>query len=157
MSLVVSIPASTAAGDGAPVSAGDWFPTIAPADVRAVMRLGDTVTPDRLRAAIVAAIATVLVDLDDWLAEQTALGVAKLADVPAPQIDGESTKEHAWRRAVMSYAAADLAEVSADISSTNEGLHRAAEIALPVDQHRRNGLQAIRDIKGRRRSRVVSI
>lgn len=157
MSLVVSIPASTASGDGEPVSAGEWFPTIAPADVRAIMRLGDTVTPDRLRSAIVAAVATALVDLGDWQTEQAALGFAKLSDVPAPVIDGLSIKEHAWRRAVMSYAAADLAELSADISSTNEGLHRAAEIALPVDQHRRNGLQAIRDIKGKRRSKVSVI
>lgn len=157
MTFSVSIPASIAAGDGEPVSAGDWYPAIAPADVRAAMRLGDVVTPTRLRAAIVAAIATVQRDLAAWATTQLAAGHDSLAEVPADSIDGVSTKVRAWTRAVMSAAAADLLETHAEISATGDGLHRAAEVALPVEQHRRNALHAIRDILGKRRSKVALI
>ncbi len=155
MSLSVTIPAR--ANDGTAVSAGEWYPDIAPADVRAAMRLGDTVTADRLRAAIIAAIATVGRDLATWTALQAAAGHATLDDVPADQIDGKSVLVLAWRRAVMSYAAADLLETHAEISATNDGLQRAADVGLPIDQHRRNALHAIRDILGKRRSKVALI
>ncbi|WP_019833758.1 head completion/stabilization protein [Sphingomonas sp. PR090111-T3T-6A] len=154
MALVVSIPAAASAADGAPVSAGDWWPEIAPADVRALMKLPETIPAARLRVAIVNGMASALTDLADWQACQQAAGVARLSDIAAPEIDGVSSRVQAWRRAVMSYAAADLSEMSAEISATNEGLHRAAENALPVDAHLRNALHAIRDIKGKRRSKV---
>lgn len=157
MSLVVSIPASAASADGDPVSAGDWWPSIAPADVRDVMKLPETIPAARLREAIINGIASALTELGQWQACQQAAGVAKLADVPAPVIDGQSSRVQAWRRAVMSYVAADLSEMSAEISATSEGLHRAAENALPVDAHLRNAVRAIRDIKGKRRAKVSVI
>jgi len=155
MSLSVTIPART--NDGDAVSAGDWYPAVAPADVRTAMRLGETVTPERLRAAIVGAIVTVNRDLATWAALQGEAGYPKLEDVPAGQVDGTSMIILAWRRAVMSYAAADLLETHAEISATNDGLQRAAEVALPVEQHRRNALHAIRDILGKRRSKVALV
>ena len=156
MSLSVSIPAPVAP-DGGPVAADAFLPAVAPDAVRAAMRLGTTVAPARLRAAIVAAIATAARDLDAWRIEQIASGHDTLASVPAPAIDGVSAKVQAWQRAVMSYAAADLAETHAEISATADGLQRAGEVAIPVDQHRRNALHAIRDIIGKRRARVALI
>jgi hypothetical protein len=155
MSLSVTIPART--DDGTPVNVGSWYPEIAPGDVRKAMRLGDTVTADRLRAALIAAIVTVGNDLATWKAAQQSKSELSLADLPAEEIDGESVLVHAWRRAVMSYAAADLCETHAEISATNDGLQRATEVGLPVDQHRRNALHAIRDILGKRRSKIALI
>ena len=134
-----------------------WFPGVTLEEVRDVMRLGTTITDARLAAAIRAAMMTVTVELRDWKARQVAAGYVVLEAVPGDTIDWEPANFHLYKRAIGSFAAADLAETHNDITATGEGKDRIEERVLSADDHRRNGTHAIRDILGVGRTTVELI
>ena len=157
MSFIAIVNPPTAAQE--PVVQNDgWFPNIDPADLRATARLDGTVTPARLRHALIAAMASVNAELGIWQSGQAFIGHATLADVPAPAIGGESVKVQHYRRAVYAAVQADLAEAYREIDVTPQSAGKAARVTdkidLKVDEHRRNLRWAISDILGLRRTTV---
>jgi len=111
----------------------------------------------RVTDAIITAIITTSIELMLWKMNHVDAGVEKLEDLPGDTIAGEKMIVHLWRRAVYSFVAAELAENSRDISATKDGSDRAEEKALTADDHRRNGLHAIRDMLGVGRTTVELI
>lgn len=141
------------------VGNADWFPAMDPAQVRNACRLDGTVTVDRLRPALMDAMLTVNAELQDWADEQRIRwGYASLADVPAPQVGGDSAKVLYYRRAVHACLQADLAEAYRNLSTVPAGAGKAdrvlEDLAIQVDQHRRNQRWAIADLLGRPRCTV---
>lgn len=141
------------------VSNGTWFPDMDPAQVRNACRLDGTVTADRLRPALMDAMLSVNAELQDWADEQrTRWGYACLANVPARQVDGESAKVLYYRRAVHACLQADLAEAYRNLSTIPSGAGKAdrvlEDLAIQVDQHRRNQRWAIADLLARPRCTV---
>lgn len=136
-----------------------WFPDMDPKAVRAACRLDGTVTAERLRPALVDAMLTVNRELQPWADEQrTRWGYAALADVPAPQVGGESAKLQHYRRAVHACLQADLAEAYRNLSTIPSGMSKGdrvlGDLALEVDEHRRRQRWAISDLLGMARCTV---
>lgn len=148
----VFIPGPSIDSPGAVVACGPFWPDISLSDLRETMRIGNsTITSARLRAAITGAVLTLDQDLSDWRAAREAEGHATLDACPAPTIGGESRLIALYRRAVYAYAAADLVETHGDITATAAGLDKTVHNTMTAEDHRRNGVHAIRDMKGLRR------
>ena len=141
-----------------PAENDPWFPAIDPAQLRATCRLDGTVTPQRLHHALMQALASVNAELWAFKAATQLLGAARLADVPAGQLNGESVKAHHYRRAVYACVQADLAEAYRDIDTTPQSAGKVERVTdrleLKVDEHRRNQRWAISDLLGLRRTTV---
>lgn len=135
----------------APISSGDWYPSIDPTVARQVMRVDGTVTAERLVESLQMAMSTVEDQLDAWQQQQVELGRAKLADVPSKTIGTETRLVLCYRRAVYAEAQADLAEHYANFDSTATGKARGLDMEPTVDDYRRHVRYAIRDILGRPR------
>jgi hypothetical protein len=146
--------ATTATSTPPPISSGDFWPAIDPADMRAVQRVDGTITDARLIACLRLAMASVEDELECWQQQQLALGRDTLADVPAKTIDGTSRLVLLYQRAVYATAKAELIERYADYDATADGKRRADDMACAIDDHRRYARYAIRDILGRPRHTV---
>lgn len=131
-----------------------FFPDIEPAAVRGAARIPTSVTPTRLRAAILGAIMSAEIDLRSFAADSIAAGFATLGDVPAPQLDGQSVQLIRYNRAVALYAKAELVERHRDFDTTAAGGNQADELERSIDELRRDATHAIRDILGRTRTTV---
>lgn len=140
-----------------------WCPSMDPAAVRDACLLDGTITPARLRPALVDAMLTINRQLQVWADAQRALGHASLAEVPGLRIAGESARVLHYRRAVHACLQADLAEAyriqSFAPGGTGKGKQDGVQEALAVrqDDHRRNQHWAVADIVGRARSTVELI
>lgn len=154
MSLI-AIPPAPAAETA--IDCGPFLPAITPTQARAAMRLDGTVTPDRLRTALVTAALAVAGELRGWIEQQQAAGHATLADVPAPRIDGQSAHVFRWQHAVRCLAAAELLERHRNYDSTNEGDREADRLAPQIDDLRRDARWAINDLRGIPRSTIELI
>lgn len=141
------VPEATIVNDG-------FFPDIEPGAVREAARIPTSITPARLRAAILGAIMTVRADLDVYATVQQAAGHATLADVPAPGLDGESVQLIRYHRAVALYAKAELIERHRDFDTTSAGGSQADELTPSIGDLRRDALHAVRDILGKSRTTV---
>jgi len=151
MAGFVSNPPGSIASPPAPdnVVAGDGFyPALTLADVREAMRIPEQVTPLRLREAVIGAVITVTRDLFAWKLAQLAAGRTALEQAATAEIAGEPDTVLLYRRAVYAYAAADLVDTHHDIAASRDGQERAEQRALSADEHRRNGIHAVRDILG---------
>lgn len=131
-----------------------FFPDIDPAFVRAVARIPTSITPARLRAAILGAILSAETDLRGFAASCRAAGHATLAAVPAPRLDGESVHLIRYRRAVALFAKAELIERHRDFDTTAAGGAQADELGASVDDLRRDAIHAIRDMLGKSRTGI---
>lgn len=147
-----STPAPTTPQDS--ISNIPFFPAIQLSQVREVQRLDSTVTPARLRAAVIEAMADVNAELAVWADGHKSLGVAKLADLPADQIDGESIKVQRYRRAVYCRAHASLIERFRSFDATKDGHDEADKLDITVDDLRRDARWAIRDLLGVSRTTI---
>lgn len=155
MSFVVAAPAADPVES--PIASGSFWPAIDPVKLRASHRIDSSITPDRLRAALIEAIASANGELDAWKQTQIAAGHATLAAVPAETVDAVSILLHRYERAVGCIAKADVTEHMRDIDTTNEG-HRQADALDPViDELRRDARWAISAILGIGRSTVELI
>lgn len=160
MSFVALPPASEIEqppAEETPVVNDGFFPDIVPAAVRDAARIPTSITPSRLRAAILGAIMTVEIDLRAFAATWIAAGHATLATVPAPQLDGKSVQLIRYHRAVALYAKAELIERHPDFDTTAAGGAEGDDAATAVGSLRRDAQHAIRDILGVGRTVVESI
>ncbi|MCP1116956.1 head completion/stabilization protein [Robbsia andropogonis] len=156
MSAFIARP--TVSADAAQLIRNDgWFPDIDLTAMRTAMRLDGTVTPERLREAVVDAIGTVNDELRIWQARHRVAGIEKLDSVPASSVDGTSVLVARYRRAVYHFAKADLTERYRDIDTTRAGAHHADELATTIEDTRRNARWAISDIRGDARTTVELI
>jgi hypothetical protein len=155
MPFIAAHPAPEAGAEAVIRNAAFW-PDIEPAACREAMRLDGTVTPARLRGALVEAIAHVNDQLTDWRRTQLALGCTALADVPADSIDDESVQVARYRRAVHCVAAANLAERLRHFDATGKAatVHTQERIDASAEDFRRDAQWAIRDIRGARRALI---
>lgn len=163
MSYIDDVPV-TPGGDPAQavkdITNDGFFPDISMPAMRDAMRLDSTVTNERLRPALVDAILTTNRLLRGWQVEQQTAGVATLADVPAPRIDGESQYVAFYRRAVYSFAKADMFEAYRDYDTTAGALTDKKNMEwmdTAPDVQRRNAHWAINDILGRTHATVELI
>lgn len=131
-----------------------FFPDIDPADVRSVARITDSISPPRLRAAILAAIMSAEIDLRSFAAAQIAAGYATLADVPAPKLDGQSVQLIRYHRVIACYAKAELIDRHRDFDTTGAGMDKADELTPTMGELRRDAMHAIRDMLGKTRTTV---
>ena len=131
-----------------------FFPDIDPAVVREAARITGTITPARLRAAILGAIMTIGQDLRAFAARSAAAGHATLAAVPAPELDGESVQVIRYQRAVAFYAKAELIERHRDFDTTAAGGAQVDELTPSIGELRRDALHAVRDILGKPRTTI---
>lgn len=155
MSFVVTSPAATPAETT--ISNGDFWPAIDPVQMRVAQRIDQSITPERLRAALIEAIASVNDELAAWTAAKIAAGAVTIDDVDADEIDGVSILVQRYFRAVGCTAKADVTEKQRDFDTTNEG-HRQADALNPtIDELRRDARWAISAILGIGRSTVELI
>lgn len=134
-----------------------FFPDIEPANFRAATRQDKTVTPERVREALIQAIAAVNRELDAWQISWELEGKATLAAVPAKQVNEQSVLIHHYLRAVYSLAKAELIERYNDFDATNTGQQRAQELTGEEDTYRRDARWAIADLQGKARTVVELI
>lgn len=137
-----------------PIANDAFFPDIEPAAVREAARIPTSITPARLRAAILGAIMTVFYDLEAFAARSIADGHATLAAVPAPQLDGQSVQLLRYHRAVTLYTKAELIERYRDFDTTAAGGSQADELTPTIGELRRDALHAVRDILGKPRTTI---
>lgn len=151
MAGFISNPPNSIASPPAPsndVPGDGFYPALKLADFKEAMRMPSQVTDLRLRESVVAAIVTVGRDLLAWKLAAIAAGKTAIEDLAAGNVGGEPDTVFLYRRAVYAYAAADLVDTHHDIAASIEGTERAEQRALSADEHRRNGIHAIRDLLG---------
>lgn len=151
------LPAPPAIADD--VIGDGWYPALKISHFQAAMRLGESVSPARAREALLGGFVTAAVGLARWRETQEAAGIAGLAEAPvagklAGMLDGEPLAVILWRRAVYASAAAALVETHGDISATEAGRDRRETRAASADDLRREATAALRDLMGRRRTKV---
>lgn len=134
-----------------------FWPDIDPGHCRAVIRLDQTITAARLRAAIISAMISANQDLQTWQTAQAEAGYAALVDVPAPVIDGQNIKVSLYTRAVYCFAKAELMERYRDYDTGARGDHRADEMTDSVDDYKRQAIVALRDLTNTARTTVELI
>ncbi|MCI4223074.1 head completion/stabilization protein [Dickeya dianthicola] len=110
-----------------------FWPDLDMAHFRDAMRTDGTVTPPRLRQAVLTAISEVNAELFEWRQRQLTAGHTTLAEVPGEQLDGEPERLHLYRRAVWCWARANLAERYRDYDATAAGNKRADALEPAID------------------------
>lgn len=152
-----SIVPGPAANTQAAIVNDGFLPDIEPDTVKADVRVRDTVTPARLRAAVVAAILKIAPDLVAFVAEQKAAGFTRLEDVPGPTLDGKKVSVQLYERAVGAFAKAELIERNRDVDQTAGGQRDSADLDPAIGELCRDARHAIRDLLGRTRTTVELI
>ena len=145
-----------------PVANDPWFPDMNPEDVRNACRLDGTITPARLLPALKAAMLSINAELEAYrLDQQSRLGYASLADVPAPTVGGESAQVLRYQRAVHACLQADLAEAHRNMDTLPAGQGKEARVLealqVQIDEHRRRPRWASSDLLGIARSTIELI
>ena len=117
-----------------------WFPDMDPAAVRDACRIDGSVTAARLLP---------------WADEQrVSWGYARLADVPAPQVGGESAKLLQYRRAIHAALQADLVQTYRGTSTAavgNKFERDHDDLQCTAGDYLRQLRNAIADIRGQAR------
>jgi hypothetical protein len=134
-----------------------WWPDIDAGHMRETLRLDGSVTDMRLEAAAVNAMLSVSRELAEFKARHLADGAASLADIAAPEINGESSLVQLYRRAVYCTAGAELLERYRSYDTTNAGSDNAEQLTPTIDELRRDARWAIRDLLGITHSTVELI
>lgn len=155
-SFIATAPAGTASRPDVVENDG-WFPDIDLGELRTAMRLDGTVTAERLREAVIDAIASANAELATWRDAQLAAGHTSLADVPAPAVGGGSVQLARYRRAVYHLAHADLTERYRDYDATKSGGQKADDLEATTGDARRNARWALNDLRGIARTTVELI
>ena len=125
-----------------------FFPPLKISDFRNQARLDGTVTTARLKDALIAAIAAVNDELEEFKQRSTS---EAFADIPCPKINNESVLVYRYRRAVTCLALANLYERYTSYDTTNDGEKKAELLKDAIDQLRRDARFAISDILKRPR------
>ncbi|WP_018250776.1 head completion/stabilization protein [Sphingomonas melonis] len=142
----------------APVIANDgFFPDIDPADFAQAMSVRDSVTPARRRQALIDGIIAIGNQLAAYREARLLGGIASLAAVASPKIDGESRLVQIYRTAVYSEAKAKLVERYRDVDITKAGKDKVEDLEPSIGELRRDAIWAVRDILGTGRTDVELI
>ena len=152
--MIISAPSTPASEP--PIASSAFWPKIDPVAIREQQRIDNTVPPARLRWAIIEAIATTNQALLAWRFANHD-GVASLAAIAADEIDGTSILVHRYQRAVGCLTKALLLERLRDFDATGKGDRKAEALTDPIDDCRRDHLNAIADITGTPRTTVELI
>lgn len=153
MSFIVPTPVT----EETEIVSGPFWPHVAPAEVRDAHSIDHTVSPIRLRVALIEAIAATNAELKAWRLARQAEGTATLAEIEAETIDDESILVQRYLRAVGSHAKALLLERTRDFDSTAAGDKKADALTPQIDDHWRDYRRAIGDITGAGRCTVELI
>jgi pantothenate kinase-related protein Tda10 len=134
-----------------------WFPDVDPAKLRDQARLDGTVTPARLKEAILAAVADVNQQLAAYKAQQILALHGALAEVPGPDLAEERVWCIHYRHAILAHVQANLDEQYRNFDTTGHGDKKAEPLEATADIHRRNLHTALAAITLRPRSTVELI
>jgi len=140
-----------------PITNDGWFPDVDLVAMRKACRLDGTVTPERLRSAAVTAVLHVNDQLAAWKQAQLDIGLASLADVPSPQIDGSTRAQLLYTRALIGQVQSQLIEQYRDYDTTAKGDKRADAMDPRIDDARRDLRWALSDLQGLPRCTVELI
>lgn len=126
--------------------------------MRTDIRLDGTVTPARLKLAVVDAMLSVNDELQPWSDAQMQAGYTELGDVPAKKVGGVSVKVHQYRKAIYAHVGAALAESYRDMDTLPQGAGKEARVMSALET-RVGGFHqqlrwAIADLQGK--SRVIA-
>lgn len=153
--MTAFIPSDNPAADAPTTVANDgWFPGLALADFYAETGQGKTFAPERVAAAIRAAIIEINTAIAEWRALQTA---DTLETVPATDYGGTSEKVILYRAAVFCRARAQLLANTRDFDSTKDGHDRADKLEATADDYLRQSNEAVSRLTGRARTVVELI
>lgn len=153
--MIVQAPATPASEP--PIVSSPFWPEIDPIEIRDQQRIDNTIAVPRLRGALIEAIATTNNALRTWRQANETLGITSLAAIEAEQIDGTSLLIHRYQRAVGCLAKALIMERTRDFDATGKGDKKAEALTDPIDDCRRDHLNALADITGRPRNTVELI
>ncbi|HEX8583068.1 MAG TPA: head completion/stabilization protein [Allosphingosinicella sp.] len=146
-----------APADAGPTIVNDgFFPDVDPNALRLQARVRETVLPERLREAVLAAMMTIANDLQPWR-ETKAAAVASLDEVPSTTLGGESRLIVLYRRALTCFVKAELIERNRDFDQTGAGQRDVQDLDGSAEELRRDARHAIRDFLGRPRNTVALI
>ncbi|MEJ2794373.1 head completion/stabilization protein [Iodobacter sp. LRB] len=134
-------------------NSGFW-PDIDMADAQLSLRLDGTVTPPRLKMALIAAMASANQDLRKYKATQIGQGFSDLIEVDSDTIDGQHILVGHYIRAVYCLAKASLTERYRDFDSTGDGHNKTGQLSDPIEDLNRDARWAIRDLIGSARASV---
>lgn len=125
-----------------------FFPPLKISDFRNQARLDGTVTTDRLKDALIEAIAAVNDELEEFKQHSTS---EFFTDIPCAKINNESVLVYRYRRAVTCLALANLYERYTSYDITNDGEKKAELLKDSINELRRDARFAISDILKRPR------
>ncbi|HGO5816105.1 TPA: head completion/stabilization protein [Mannheimia haemolytica] len=128
-----------------------FFPNIELLEVRNAMRIDGTVINERLKQAVIEAMATVNADLKAYRLNAQQAQKANLQACDDEQINGESVLVYKYKRAVYCLAVANLYERYRSYDSTKEGHDKAEELESTAGDLKRDYHFAVRDILGENR------
>ncbi|QIF43978.1 head completion/stabilization protein [Aeromonas veronii] len=151
------LPTNPTNKDEGEVSSAPFWPVINLNTLRAIMRTDGTITTERLRHAVIDAVAAVNSDLSGWAINRQSEGYEQLADVPSQTVNAESVLVHWYRRAVYSMARANLYERYLDSSATAEAVKDTDARDQTANDLYRDARFAIRDILGETHTTVELI
>lgn len=142
---------------GGHINTDPFWPSIDLEQLRATLRIDNSVTAARLETAVIAAAINLNRELRLWKARQLAAGYTTLSDVPDDKINDVSVQAHLYRRAIEAGTGAEICERYRDYSATNTGSDKAEEVAPTIDDYRRDLRWAVRDFLGIGRTTVELI
>lgn len=134
-----------------------FWPDIDTDHLQAALRLGDTVTPQRLDVAAIEAMQSVNQALATFRTGQEAAGFARADQIPGEEIAGQTLLIHRYRRAIYCRVGAELAERYRGSDTTSTGDSHADALTPSIDEYRRDANWAITDILGLSRSTIELI
>lgn len=139
------------------IYSSDFWPTVSMGAIRAEQRIDNSITPIRLRASLIEAIAETNAALRIWRIAHQDLGKTSMDQIDADEVDGQSVLLHKYRRAVGVLTKALILERTRDADTSAKGDRDADALEAQVGDHRRDWHAAIADIVGRPRVTVELI
>lgn len=134
-----------------------FFPDVDPKRMREEMRLEQTVTPVRLRTAIIAAMVETNAELAEWRDYQLSCGYQLLENVPTDMLDGESVRVFHYFNAVRAMTTATLYEKYRGVDASAKGDKKADSIDPTIDEMWRDMRWSIARIQDKARCIVGQI
>ncbi|WP_375592104.1 head completion/stabilization protein [Chitiniphilus eburneus] len=133
-----------------------FFPDIRVGEIRDAIRIDGTVTPQRFRSELLAAVFSVNAELQAWVRAQRQLGYAALDAIPADAIDGRHRLVHLYQRAIAHTLKAQLLERYQDIDTARlpGTTQKERDLEPQIGDARRDARWALRDLLGKPRTTV---
>ena len=153
--MIVIAPQDTLQDDD--ISNDVFFPAVNLQTLRLENRIDSTISVERLRAAVIEAMANVNQQLAAFKLYEQGAGNATLKAIVADKINNKSVLEHRYLRAVGCLTKANLIERYRDFDSTTQGNRNADELLPNIDELRRDAYWAIGDMLGAPRSTIELI